>query len=458
MVSQAPTIFSLQAPKDISFTEIEAELSQIWQSYGLAGTDGALPAATRATTFTLVVYEPEETQYLLAATGFYHGPIDGILGPQMEAALRELQKKHGLAETGIPTPEILAILREEVVKRQGSGTEDNSNGDASYGSDGKSPKIADEIASRNPCRIINLSPLAGEDEGVKAQVSAYCPIQRQSSSTLICCEYITLAGTPAALERIGGMVPALLIGDLPKFLWWKATPDLNNGLFKRLAAVCNNVIVDSCQFNEPETDLLSSQSLVEAGIPLADLNWRRLSAWQELAAEAYDSPQRRAALGEIDRVNIDYEKGNPAQALMFLGWLASRLEWLPVSYQKESGDYDITKIHFLAKDQRQIEAELAGVPIADSGKIIGDLIALRLSSTNPEANCGTLICTETGGCMRMETQGGAQSAGLFQQVSSLSEQKAESLLSQQVQRWGREALFEESLAVTAQILKLGVKN
>jgi glucose-6-phosphate dehydrogenase assembly protein OpcA len=254
------------------------------------------------------------------------------------------------------------------------------------------------------------------------------------------------------------MVPALMIGGLPKFLWWKATPDPNNSLFKRLAAVCNNIIVDSCNFNDPETDLLSLQALAENGVPLADLNWRRLSAWQELTAEAYDPPQRRAALVEIDRVNIDYEKGNPAQALLFLGWLASRLSWHPVSYQKESGDYDITRISFTADDQRQIEAELAGVPVADVGEVPGDLIALRLSSTNPQANCGTVICSETGGCMRMETQGGAQSVGLFQQVTSLSEQKAEVLLSQQVQRWGHEALFEESLAVIGQILKLGVKN
>ncbi|MFO5474522.1 MAG: oxidoreductase, partial [Dolichospermum sp.] len=73
MVSQAPTIFSLQAPKDVSLTEIEVELNQVWQSYGIQGEDGGLPAATRATTFTLVVYEPEETQFLLTATGFYRG-------------------------------------------------------------------------------------------------------------------------------------------------------------------------------------------------------------------------------------------------------------------------------------------------------------------------------------------------------------------------------------------------
>ncbi|MEA5554810.1 glucose-6-phosphate dehydrogenase assembly protein OpcA [Anabaena cylindrica UHCC 0172] len=455
MATQAPTIYSLQAPKDVSLTEIEAELTQIWQSYGITGEDGALPAATRATTFTLVVYEPEETQYLLAATGFYNGPIDGILGPQTETALREVQKKHGLPETGIGTPETLTTLREEYFKNQHSGPQGDSHGAAmGYTFSATSPTIADEIALRNPCRIIALCPIAGEDEGVKAQVSAYCPIQKQSSNTLICCEYITLTGTAAALERIGGMIPALLIGGLPKFLWWKATPDSGNPLFKRLAAVCNNVIVDSCNFNTPEDDLLSLQDLVETGVPLADLNWRRLAAWQELTAEAYDAPNRMAALKEIDRVTIDYEKGNSAQALLFLGWLASRLVWQAVSYSKESGDYDITRIRFLAQDQKQIEAELAGVPIADIGEIVGDLIALRLSSTNPQANCGTVICSETGGCMRMETHGGAQSAGLFQQVSSLSEQKAEVLLSQQVQRWGREALFEESLAVIAQTLKL----
>ncbi|MFN6497428.1 MAG: glucose-6-phosphate dehydrogenase assembly protein OpcA [Nostoc sp. DedQUE01] len=453
MAPQAPTIFSLQAPKDISLTEIEAELNQIWQSYGITGEDGGLPAATRATTFTLVVYEPEETQYLLATLGFYNGPLDGILGPQMEAALRQVQIKYALPETGIATPETLAILREEFSKRQGNGA-GGDNGSVSYNLNAPSPRIADEIALRNPCRIIALFPITGEDEGVKAQVSAYCPIQKQSSSTLICCEYITLSGTAAALERIGGMIPALLIGGLPKFLWWKATPDPNNTLFKRLAAVCNNVIVDSCRFNEPESDLLRLEELVETGVPLADLNWRRLSAWQELTAEAYDPPHRRAALKEVDRITIDYEKGNPAQGLLFLGWLASRLEWQPVSYQQESGDYDITRIGFLAQDQRQVEAELAGVPVADVGEIVGDLIAIRLSSTNPKADCGTVICSETGGCMRMETHGGAQAAGLFQQVSSLSEQKAEALLSQQVQRWGRESLFEESLGVIAKSFKI----
>ena len=459
MTTQTAPIVSLQAPKDVSLTEIEAELSKIWQSYGIAGDNGELPAATRATTFSMVVYEPEETQQLLTALRFYSGPIDGIPGPRTAAALWEAQKAFGLETTGKVSAEMLARLREEVAKRHGAAANGGDNGmpGMAYALDTRTPTVADAIASRNPCRIIALCPVAGDDEGVKAQVSAYCPIQKQSSTTLICCEYITLTGTVPALERVVGMIPALLIGGLPKFLWWKATPDPNNGIFKRLAAVCNSVVVDSCGFTEAETDLLSVHELLEVGTPVADLNWLRLSAWQELTAEAFDPPQRRAALKEVDRVTIDYEKGSPAQALMFLGWLASRLQWHPSHLEQEGGDYDIKRIRFLTDDQRQVEAELAGIPTADTGEIPGDLVALRLNSTNVEADCCTVLCSETTGCMRMEAGGGAQSCR-FQQVTPLAEQKAEVLLSQQLQRWGQDTLYEESLAVTAEILKLAVSN
>ncbi len=453
MTTKSLPVVSIQPPKDVSLNEIEAELRQIWQSYGSAGSD--VLAATRATTFSFVVYEPEETQQLLAALGFYKGPIDGITGPQTVSALRAAQKAYGLDRTGKADEETLSRLRAELAKAVSAAKTETEGADGvqsalSIGG----PEVADAIAAANPCRIIALCPIAGEDVGVSAQVSAYCPMNKQSQSTLICCEYITLRGTAEALERIGGIVEALLIGDLPKFLWWKATPAPNDGLFKRLAAVSNSVIVDSSAFNDPESELQQTQTLLEQGIPIADLNWRRLAAWQELTAEAFDPPEQRAALKEVDRVTINYEKGSPAQALMFLGWLAGRLQWRPVSYIKEGGDYDIKRVQLITSDQRTVEAELAAIPTADWGDVPGDLIALRLTSTNLNADCCTVLCSETTGCMRMEAGGGAQACRV-QQVAPMSDQKAEFLLSQQLRRWGRELLYEESQAVTAQILKLG---
>jgi glucose-6-phosphate dehydrogenase assembly protein OpcA len=448
MVTTSSPLISLQSPKDVSLSEITAELGKIWTSNN-ASDGGSFPAATRAATFTLVVYEPQETQQLLAALGFYQGPVDGILGPRMEVALRSAQEAYGLEPTGKATPAFKDKLKQALAEQKAS----SEQASVDYVLDASGSGLADAIASQNPCRVITLCPIAGEDEGVKAQVSAYCPIKKQKRSSLICCEYITLSGTETALARAAGLIQSLMIGGLPKFLWWKDVPNSNPDIFHRLGSACNAVIVDSSDFDDAATELVKLQSLVEEGHNIADLNWRRLSAWQELTAEAFDPPERRSALLEVDKVTLDYEKGNPAQAFMFLGWLASRLQWHPIAVESEGGDYDLKRIKFTNQEQRLIEAELAAVPVGDVGDVAGDLIDLKLASTNLQADCCTVLCSETRGCMRMEAGGGAQSCRI-QHVTPLLDQSAETLLSQQLQRWDQDVLYNESLVVTAQILRL----
>jgi glucose-6-phosphate dehydrogenase assembly protein OpcA len=452
MSTQTAPLVSLQAPKDISIDDIEAELSKIWQVYG-NNEDGL--AATRATTFTFIIYEPEPTQQLLAALGYYTGPVDGIAGPRTKAAIKSAQKAFGLTVTGKSSDRLLSELQGVYSQALASGTLTNAAQRAAqtYSPDLEGSGIADAIASTNPCRIVTLCPTVGEDEGVQAQVSAYCPVQKRNNHALVCCEYITLRGTASALERVGGIISALAIAGLPKFVWWKASPIPEYNLFQRLSTLADTVIVDSSTFRLPETDLLQTGQLATAAIPVADLNWARLAPWQELTAEAFDAPERRASIGEIDEVAIDYEQGNATQALMYLGWFASRLQWKPVGYRYEGGDYDLRHFQFVTAEQRTISAELAGIPIADWGEVQGDLISLKLSSTNPAADCCTVICSGTVGCMRMEVGGGAQSCRI-QQITPLDDQKTENLLGQQLLRWGADKLYEESMSLTLQILNL----
>ncbi|WP_019506579.1 glucose-6-phosphate dehydrogenase assembly protein OpcA [Pleurocapsa sp. PCC 7319] len=444
-------IVSLQAPKDVSIDEIEAELRSLWQSQG-SEEDGA--AVTRAATFSLIVYEPDGTQQLLASLGFYTGPIDGIAGPRTKAAIKAAQKAYNMEATGKSDNTLLKQLQTEFVKAKAEDklTSENKTAAINYSPDSEGA-TADAIAAANPCRIVTLCPILGEDTGVKAQVSAYCPINKQTKNTLVCCEYITLSGTAEALERIGGIIAALAIPDLPKFVWWKATPTPEHPLFKRLVSSSDTVIFDSSSFVHPEADLKSLAELLQQDTALADINWRRLAPWQELTAAAFDPPERRAEIYEVDQVTIDYELGNQSQALMFLGWLASRLKWTPLEYHWEGGDYDIRRVKFTDDKQRDIHAELAGIPTADWGDIPGDLVSLRLNSTNLDADCCTVLCSSTSGCMKMEAGGGAQSC-YIEEVTPLSDQKTENLLAQQLQRWGREMLFEESMTITSQILQL----
>jgi len=445
-MSTSSPLISLQAPKDVSIEEIEAELAQLWQN---SGSDEGM-TATRATTFSFLVYEPDETQTLLSSLGFYSGPIDGIAGSRTSAAVKAAQVAYDLEATGKMTPELLDQLRAAWI-RKNDGDEDAS---PQYSADLSHSSVTDAIAAANPCRIITLCPTAGQDEGVSAQVSAYCPINKRGNSTLICCEYITLQGTAEALDRIGGVITELMVRDLPKFVWWKAVPDTEYSLFQRLLSEANTLIVDSSKFAESEADLSTLSALLKQGHNVADLNWNRLAAWQELTAAAFDPPDRRADLAEVDQVSINYEKGNSTQALMYLGWLASRMAWNPLSMEHEdSDDYDILHVKFGDRQQRTIEAELTGLPMADVGDVIGDLVSLKLTSTNLQADCCTVLCSETSGCMHMESGGGAQACRI-QQVTALDDQNTEQLLGQQLRRWSKDVLYNESMDKMQQFLSL----
>ena len=232
VTTKASPIVSLQTPKDVSIEEIEAELRSLWTSVS-GDEEGA--AASRATTFSLIVYEPDGTQQLLAALGFYTGPIDGIVGPRNEAAITAAQKAYGMEVTGKASPELLSILQAKFAeaKSEDSVSTQNQTPAIQYSADSQGA-VADAIAAAHPCRVIALVPSLGQDDGVKAQVSAYCPVNKKDKDNMICCEYITLSGTVEALERIGGIITELTIGGLPKFVWWKATPVADNPLFKRL--------------------------------------------------------------------------------------------------------------------------------------------------------------------------------------------------------------------------------
>lgn len=454
MVSTAPVI-PLQAPKEVSLPRIQAELDAIWNLYSQPSADGTILGATKATTFTLLVYEPDETQQLLSELGYYTGPVDGIEGPRMNAAIQAAQAAYNMKPSGKATPELLDRLRREVFICRGIDVQEGDVCNVSpYSRDRDGSGLADAVAVQNPCRIISLFPTnTGLAENLTAQVSAYCPIQKRTANTMVCCEYIMLKGLESALSRSSSMIQSLVKPELPSFLWWKGEPSFDQELFQRLTQVCTVLIVDSSRFvNDPEAHLAALDALREKGVQVADLNWRRLAPWQELTAEAFDAPERLQSLLEVDRVTLHHEKGNRTQALLYIGWLASRLNWQVTQVIAEGGDLDTQRIFFTGSNGQSIEADLLAIDNRNPGLVIGDLLDLRLTSTNLEADCCMILCSETTGCMRMEAQGGAESCWV-NQVTPIADEQAETLLSEQLRTTMRDLLFEESLAIVTQIVK-----
>jgi glucose-6-phosphate dehydrogenase assembly protein OpcA len=64
---------------------------------------------------------------------------------------------------------------------------------------------------------------------------------------------------------------------------------------------------------------------------VVDLAWLRSTPWRERVAATFDPPQWQDELRRISGVSVRHGSESEAAALLFCGWLASRLEWAPGS-------------------------------------------------------------------------------------------------------------------------------
>jgi glucose-6-phosphate dehydrogenase assembly protein OpcA len=433
---QSPPMAKLLPSKSVLIDQIPTALQELWQTSA---------NALRANSFGLVIYEPAPIQQLLTALGFYDGPIDGINGPLTRDALAKSQQAYDLQITGKANEVTFAKLEEAYM----AASKQNITPTAAE----QNYRAADAIAEAGPSRIVTLCATNSTATELHAEVSAYSPIQKRQQSQMLGCEYVLFSGNAALLAENSHVVLDLLIPDLPLYVWWKGTPKVEQKLFTGLADQATHVIVDSATFVDSVVDFLLIPPLFAKGWSIIDINWQRIAPWQELTAATFDPPERRAAIGEIDEVEINFERGSSAQAWMYIAWLAGRLGWEPKSYQMVGGDYQLRQLEFMSIDGRLVKVELASMPIAEVGDVVGDLMGIKLASSNPKANCNTIICSETDGCMRMESGGKAQS-GLVEQVNSLADQNAEQLVAANFHRANRDWLYEETMIMLSKILAL----
>ncbi len=92
------------APQTVPVRPVETVALPRPQPVVIAARDATpLPAIDKA----LV----SEIQQALSARGLYSGDIDGISGPQTDAAIRKFQSSVGIAPTGVASPDLLARLQ-----------------------------------------------------------------------------------------------------------------------------------------------------------------------------------------------------------------------------------------------------------------------------------------------------------------------------------------------------------
>jgi glucose-6-phosphate dehydrogenase assembly protein OpcA len=195
------------------------------------------------------------------------------------------------------------------------------------------------LSRRHPSRVIVV---LGDRKaaGVEATVQLHCHVPREDDKAEVYFEQILARVRGDADDRVASVVIPLLVPDLPTFLWWTGTPPSDRRRFDDLLALADRLIVDSADFARPDRTLKEISDLARTNgdrrFGLTDLNWTRLTPWRELIAAFFDVAAWRPCLDAIVGVRVGFAVDmdgrdiHPSQALLLVGWLASRLRWRAV--------------------------------------------------------------------------------------------------------------------------------
>jgi glucose-6-phosphate dehydrogenase assembly protein OpcA len=135
------------------------------------------------------------------------------------------------------------------------------------------------------------------------------------------------------LKALDTIVDPLLVPDLATVVW---APHGHAQAVDALARLAQVVLVDTQ--DEPDVPAAFSRSSeLQESAYVVDLAWLRSTPWRERVAAAFDPPPLRRGLGEISEVTVRHRADSLAAALLFCGWLCSRLGWRPGSFSERGG-------------------------------------------------------------------------------------------------------------------------
>ncbi len=125
------------------------------------------------------------------------------------------------------------------------------------------------------------------------------------------------------LDDLLTIADPLVVTDLPTLLW---SPHGHHEVVTELLCLAQAVLVDSV--DEPSApEALDRAWTLKDQAYVVDLAWLRTTPWRERLASSFDPPRRRQDLQSIAAVTIRHHPESTVAAMLYAGWLASRLGW-----------------------------------------------------------------------------------------------------------------------------------
>jgi glucose-6-phosphate dehydrogenase assembly protein OpcA len=186
----------------------------------------------------------------------------------------------------------------------------------------------------HPSRLILCSVRDGHDGRIDAWAGVGTEdAEAQPGHIAVAHERVELTVGPAQVEKLDTIVDPLLVPDLATMVWAPHGHDDAVDALRRLTQI---VLIDS-QDAPDASDALARAADLSDDLYVVDLSWLRSTPWRERVAGVFDPPDMRAQLSGISAVTVRHREDSLASALLFMGWLSSRLGWKPARLSAARG-------------------------------------------------------------------------------------------------------------------------
>src|SRR3954453_16097958 len=233
---------------------------------------------------------------------------DACTPADVEAALRDLLSKRSAESEGVYAPAgVLNLIA--IVDREWRGEIAN-----------RLQRVGRYSASRTIMCVVEQ----GRDH-ISAWARMTAPDRdAPPGQILLVTEAVELDVGPQHLPVLDTVVDPIVVPGLLTVLWSPhGHDDAVDALMKRLTDV---ILLDSVVEPDPKEALARVDEMAQRAY-VVDLAWLRSTPWRERVAATFDPEEMRAALSAISGLTVRYRPDSTASALLFIGWLASRLWW-----------------------------------------------------------------------------------------------------------------------------------
>ena len=328
-------------------------------------------------------------------------------------------------------------------------------------------RVRQTIASLSeiyPSRATILIADPAQDTGAAPGMDARVDLLEQEATRgrpAIVYECITVDVSTENERQLASIASPLLVPDLPDFLWWAADPCHRGSLFSELVGISDRLVVDSATSQHAAgamQTLLAFATAPGDHAALSDFAWARLTPWRRLTRQFFDVAATLPILDLIDEATVTYAN-SPSRwsgftgALLFAGWLGSRLNWrTPGELLPVRGDPNVWRATLRAGTAgRQREVTLTLRPTAKP-LAASTLLDVRLAADGGKS--GFFTVERLDGNEISTTSESPEMPNMVRTVFAPLPTEAE-LLGEELRVFGRDPVFEAALAFAADMAPEG---